>query len=84
MPHKKEDKYKQIFLYLVGIGFVIAGLNSIIRTYCTTLVDVSLHHTLIHECLVLTAPTAYLSSVIVILIGLVLIFVDRIVEWLAG
>jgi hypothetical protein len=84
MPNRKEDRYKQLFLYLVGAGFIIAGLNSIIRTYCTTLSDTTIRHVLIHECLLLTAPTAYLSSIIMVLIGIALLFIDRIAKWLAG
>jgi hypothetical protein len=80
----RENKYKQLFLYLVGIAFLISGINDWIRTYCLSLPENGLHPGLVHGCLIFTAPLAYLDGFALIVVGLVILFLNRIVDWLVS
>ena len=77
----REDFYKKFTIILIGIAFVVDGASAIIRTYCTLLPG-GLHPSLIHTCLELTAPLQYLGGVAIVVIGIFIIFIDRIIDWM--
>ena len=78
---KKSDRYKDLFLKLVALCFIISGLNGIIRTYCVSLPSTG--H-LIHACVILTAPLAFMASGAILFIGIILLFMDSVLKWLVG
>lgn len=76
----KEDKFRELFLKLIALGFMIVGINGFIRTYCLSSSSVG---RLIHACDVLTAPITYITDIITFMIGLVIFNLDRILNWWA-
>ena len=77
------DKLKDWVFALIGIGLIISGGDSIVRTWCLNVND-SLHPALRHACLVYTAVPSYIAGGIIILAGLVIFFWDRVLVWWAG
>jgi len=79
----REDRFKKILVFLIGIAFIISGVNGGVRTYCLTLPGLN-HPKLVHDCLAYTTPGAYVASVATILIGVIIIFLDSLLNWLIG
>ncbi len=77
---KSDEKFKRWFLYLVAAGFIIAGINGMARTYCTTL-PAGRHPDLIRSCLNLTSPGMYITDFLEVVIGIVLIYLEKLVQW---
>jgi hypothetical protein len=75
----KKDKLKNLVWVAVGLAFVISGANGILRTYCLN--QSSARH-VIHLCIVSTTPVAYLGSITVLLIGVFLLFFEKIFDWM--
>lgn len=77
----KDDKFKKTFVWLIGVAFIIVGLNGAVRTYCSSLPGLA-HPHIIHACLVFTAPGLYLADIATIIIGIVIIFLEQILNWI--
>jgi hypothetical protein len=77
---EREERFRNLFLKLIALGFMIVGINSIIRTYCLNLPGGG--H-LVHTCDVLTAPITYVVGFITFMIGFVIFNLDRFLKWFA-
>lgn len=78
MKQRKPEKSMSILIILIAISFIISGGNGIIRTFCVSQPNIG--H-IIHSCIVLTTPLSYLGSIIILVIGVLILLLDRISLW---
>ena len=84
----REEKFKNAYMVLIGIGFLIAGVGGVARTLLTNsdlthLNSLVLVHPIVYNfTLNLTLSLALLQNMMLVIIGVLLVFYDRILGWL--
>jgi hypothetical protein len=78
----KKERYKHYIWRIVGLAFIINGVNGIIRTFCLN--QSASIHGVIHACITYTAPIAYIACITVIGIGLFIFFMEEVIRYWAG
>lgn len=85
-----EERSKHIFYFLVGLAFIIIGASSIVRTMITNQIqlqlikngDITSSISIDRSALMYTLPITIFADAMLIIIGLILIFLERFIDWI--